>query len=400
VRFLIKLIQSLTPFSLCLCVFHPAFSRAGVRRNDVPDSQYLALANAEPVFEAVGQLAWSESGGGFFGSGTLITDQWVLTAAHNIDGSNGAGAGISNLRFTAGSSTFNAAQWIAHPNWFAAGGESNLFSGWDIGLVRLENPSAAITPAEIFTGSNELGQVGTIVGYGLTGVGAAIPASSVPAGAQPGTGGTLRAGQNVVDVVGGVQTVGSNPNFAFGHNRILAVDFDNPTNIADSTLGSSSPLGLEYLTAPGDSGGGLFLESDGFLQLAGVTSFGSTLDGNINSDYGDRGSYTRVSQFVDWIANTISTNTPTLAGDFNADDVVNGLDFLAWQRGESNFPLSPSDLTDFQTNYGSPNTSLAITVSSIPEPTSVCLVLTAIFSWLVAESLVCRVRVAKRSAPF
>ena len=33
-----------------------------------------------------------------------------------------------------------------------------------------------------------------------------------------------------------------------------------------------------------------------------------------------------------------------LAGDFNNDGVVDGADFLAWQRGESPEPLSAADL--------------------------------------------------------
>lgn len=40
------------------------------------------------------------------------------------------------------------------------------------------------------------------------------------------------------------------------------------------------------------------------------------------------------------------------SGDFNGNGVVDGNDFLAWQRGESPNPLAPSDLADWQTNYG------------------------------------------------
>lgn len=41
-----------------------------------------------------------------------------------------------------------------------------------------------------------------------------------------------------------------------------------------------------------------------------------------------------------------------LPGDFNQDGLVNGRDFLLWQRGQSPDPLSNSDLGDWQTNFG------------------------------------------------
>jgi hypothetical protein len=45
--------------------------------------------------------------------------------------------------------------------------------------------------------------------------------------------------------------------------------------------------------------------------------------------------------------------TSALPGDHNGDGVVNGRDFLAWQRGQSSSPGSASDLADWKANYGS-----------------------------------------------
>ncbi len=350
---------------------------AGTRRDDVADSQYLNLSASDPAFAAVGKLTWNESPGSFLGSGTLIEDRWILTAGHNVDGSNGAGAGISNLQFQLGTMLHATDQWIAHPNWFAAGGENNLFSGWDIGLVRLSDAVTDVAPASLFSGSNELGLTGTLVGFGQTGTGLT--------GAQAGSAGTRRAGKNVIDVVGNTQTPGSNPSFAFGHNRTLAVDFDRPNVASESTLGSSIPLPLEYLTAPGDSGGALFVDVNGEMQVAGVTSFGSTIDGIIDSDYGDRGSYTRVSQFIDWIADTIAANSLVIEdADFDQDGDVDGADFLTWQRGfgvgstladgdaNGDNMVDAKDLSVWENQFGGAPLSA---IATVPEPESVVLLL-------------------------
>ena len=52
-------------------------------------------------------------------------------------------------------------------------------------------------------------------------------------------------------------------------------------------------------------------------------------------------------------------------GDFTGDGLVNGADFLAWQRGMSPNPLSASDLNDWEENYGNPPPPANI---STPEP--------------------------------
>jgi hypothetical protein len=67
-----------------------------------------------------------------------------------------------------------------------------------------------------------------------------------------------------------------------------------------------------------------------------------------------------------WNGNPFVTTTP---GDFNGDTRVNGLDFLAWQRGQSPNPRSAGDLADWQANYGAGSLSAV----SVPEPS--CLVL-------------------------
>ena len=64
----------------------------------------------------------------------------------------------------------------------------------------------------------------------------------------------------------------------------------------------------------------------------------------------------------------LTINIPN-PGDFDGNGVVDGRDFLMWQRGESPTPLSASDLADWQANYG--NGSLGAV--SVPEPNCFCL---------------------------
>ncbi|TWU22796.1 glycosyl hydrolase family 18 protein [Bythopirellula polymerisocia] len=54
-------------------------------------------------------------------------------------------------------------------------------------------------------------------------------------------------------------------------------------------------------------------------------------------------------------------------GDFDLDGDVDGDDFLKWQRGQSPNPLSQSDLSNWQSNYGVVLNSIA-TAATVPEP--------------------------------
>lgn len=253
---------------------------AGVIRHDVDTSLYTSLA-AETDFDSVGSITGSAAAFSYSGSATLIASNWVLTAAHVVDQA-------MDLTFGLGGQSFKASRWIAHSDW-----NGDLGKGYDIGLIEFSQDIAAITgvdPARLYTGTSEVGQRAVSVGYGRTGTG--VDGDIFGAG-------TKRAGENMVDAL--LRTPGRS-------DRVLLSDFDNPDDSGDSSWGSSNPLPLEYLIAPGDSGGGLFLGLDGDYYLAGVHSFGwGVLDGDPNSDYGDASGHTRVSAFTGWIESVIGT---------------------------------------------------------------------------------------------
>lgn len=270
--------------------------QAGTIRADRTDQQYRNLA-AQAQFASVGRY----SAGSLSGSFTLISPNWAITAAHvvdtNADGSV-ADENITNDSITLGSITRGITQLIVPVGVNGnAGWNGDLNHGFDIALARLSSPITTITPTPIYTGFQELGKTITTVGYGQTGTGLT--------GAQ-GPGGTKRAGNNTLDRY---QT------FSNGATALRA-DFDEPSpRVSPNQSGSTTPLDLEYMIAPGDSGGGSFLLEKNVWYLAGVTSGlydsfnypNTTTDG---STYGDEMLLTRVAAYQQFIYDHI----PELAG--------------------------------------------------------------------------------------
>ena len=269
--------------------------QAGVRRDDVADSEFLNLA-ASALYQSVGKFTYSVGSGSYIASGVLISPEWVLTAAHVTAGNNFIGGGISNLNFSldteGGVLSFAAAEWLTHPGWASTSG--NLWSGYDIGLVRLSSSVTAVQAASLYLQETMNVQTGTIVGYGSTGTGLT--------GYHAATAGTKRAEQNMIDAQGAGFPISSN---------LLFVDFDQPGVPAESLVGDDTPLALEYLAAPGDSGGGLFITQNSQTFLVGVTSFiWGYQDETANADYGDLAGFTSTTAYAGWISSVTGVPIP------------------------------------------------------------------------------------------
>jgi len=243
-----------------------SFASAGVIRHDTADSAYVRLGSK---FGNVGQFRASANGRAWAGSGVLVANDWVITAGHVVDDAKA-------LRFNIGGQSYQGKQWLAHNNW-----RGNPLSGFDLALVQLDRAVTGARPAALYGGAGEVGRVARSVGFGLTGDGLT--------GYDTRSGLNKRGGNNVIDALA-------------GGNRVLISDFDAPGPGADgAVLGSDRANRFEYLIAPGDSGGGLFIRVGKRWRLAGVHSFGLGYDGRTDSDYGDWSGHTRVSPFTDWI---------------------------------------------------------------------------------------------------
>ena len=296
----------------CVLLVFLAAGRAGVIRNDVNDSVYTSLA-AQSVYDSVGFLRWNEGASGYIASGTLISPEWVLTAGHVVGGTNNYGAGVSGMFFGLGSvysgTGIAATEWIPYAGWSSSNGD--VWAGVDLGLVRLSQPITSVTPALLDFSTSLLGLLGTNVGYGRSGTGT-LGMSSDP--------GVKRAGQNMIDARGGmITTMGSGTLLDLDgiSPTVLFQDFDHPTDLVASTMGSVTPVAKEYLIASGDSGGGLFIDVGGATKLVGVNSFLASLPYPLdttgaNADYGDLAGVVSVQSFENWIFTVTGVPEPSV----------------------------------------------------------------------------------------
>lgn len=204
------------------------------------------------------------------GAASLIAPTWLLTAAH-VARSLSAGFPRS---VELAEQRYAIARVILHPaydpRWEEAE-EDEEGETVDLALVELATPVDHVEPYALFPSSDEVGQECLLLGAGQYGDGVR--------GAR-GSDHQLRRVTNVV--------AESTPFW-------LAFRFEAPPD--------GTPL--EGVCGGGDSGGPAFIQAQGRLLLAGISSW-QLRGGKVLGLYGCVEHYTRVSRFLDWIDATCS----------------------------------------------------------------------------------------------
>lgn len=223
----------------------------------------LVYSNASSLFQSQ------------FCAGALINENWVLTAAHCVEGMEEGELNIVMGIHDLGQDTgerFEVRNIIIHPEYDSQSMDN------DIALVELSSPSSAMTIPLISAGSNLAGMV-TIIGWGsLT-----DPSSpSYPYELQ----------EAVVPVVSN-ELCNANYSQEFGS--------DNPVT-ANMLCAGFDDGGVD--TCVGDSGGPVIFEENGVWKVAGIVSWGQGC-----AEPSFFGVYTRVSNYLDFISNNTQVHS-------------------------------------------------------------------------------------------
>lgn len=242
-----------------------------ITRGDVPDDRFRAFAATPELAPVVRIVARGRTG---TGSGTLLADGVVLTAAHVVMRSP-----ADSLEVLIGTRRYRVRSHTMHPGW-------NSPERVDIAVIHLaEVPAHPV--ATLAREAPPLPVRTVVAGYGLGG------------STGRDSAGTVRAGENMIDGRGSIRP-------GLEGNDILSADFDVPGLGLKNATGDSLPLPLEALMTGGDSGGPLFVTEDGALRLLAVFSHsGYTLDmGKTGSSAyaGSRFAATDLTRHREWLA--------------------------------------------------------------------------------------------------
>jgi hypothetical protein len=310
-------------------------------RHDVNPSEYenlganrLSYDSGEqyPDFSSTVNVYGDDlAGDGWTGSGVIISEYWILTAAHVVEDLIASQTGIyvgEDVGYGEFDYVYSIRNIHVHPGW--AGDSELMVSGVDIALIELDEPirtwESSIAIWDNISSTNRL-NTGTIVytsGYGAYDEGYS-ECTQYCLDDGDGEYSQRRAWSNVLDRVSdGIIPEHDYDGDDIWHGGWVIYDFDSPSGEHNSLASGESftiqqgsyayagdgdsdktPLPLEGTTVQGDSGGPTYAYLDGVWTVIGITSHGS-----LTANYGDVAFNTRVSSHTNWICSFDNVETP------------------------------------------------------------------------------------------
>ncbi len=262
--------------SLSASVLMAAATLSIAGRPDVSEERYLELA---APFHAVG-------GVGNMGTGTLIAEQWVVTAAHVADFLRLQKQTSIIFKLDDGRE-FTVDDVVTHPGWtplevqIANRKKDSKFTAGDIALLHLSEKVEGVAPIPMGAFNPEQPEVT------LVGIGAFV--------ADPDNGISPRAAMSLPR---GVKYAGT--------NRIDRVDESRQELIFNFTPPGGEGGTLHEASAfAGDSGGPILAKTPAGWTIVGVMGAVEAVN-DVLGDYGDETGATSIGAVQDWITKQIA----------------------------------------------------------------------------------------------